>query len=385
MRPYDFIIAGGGAAGLSLACQLIQSPLRDRSILIVEKDAKDQNDRTWCFWADRPTRFEGIVYRSWRRLRFVGPSYTSVLDLHPYRYQMIRGIDFYRFARQELAAFPNVEFRQGSVERIADGDDHATVAVDGQPYAAEWVFDSRFRLLGFAPDSRRYHCLHQYFHGWEIETEGDAFDPQAPTFLDFRTPQQGAMRFWYVLPLSARRALVEYVACTAPERAAENHTNALRQYLQTNMGISEYRILAREGGASPLTDYPFPRRVGRRVMAIGVAGGRVNPTSGYAFMRIQRDSAAIAGSLLRMGHPFDLPPDSPRYRLYDAILLDLMAHQSQSIGPIFAALFQHNPIQRIFRFLDEAGSPWENLRLIATLPPRRFVQALFRMYALGNV
>jgi len=385
MRSYDFIIAGAGAAGLSLACQLVHSPLRDRSILIVDKDAKDRNDRTWCFWADRPTQFERIVYRSWGRLRFMSPSYTSVLQLHPYHYQMIRGLDFYHFARQELAAFPNVEFLQGSVERIADGDERATVLVDGEPYMAEWAFDSRFRLLDFAPDPARYHCLHQYFHGWEIATEEDAFDPQTPTFLDFRTPQQGAVRFCYVLPLSARRALVEYVACTALGRASEDHASTLRHYLGTNLGIGEYRILAREGGATPLTDYPFPRRVGRRVMTIGVAGGRVKPTSGYAFMRIQQDSAAIADSLLRVGHPFDIPPESYRYRVYDAILLDLMVHQSAAIGPIFTALFHHNPIQRIFRFLDQAGSPWENARLIATLPPRRFVEALFRMYALGRV
>jgi lycopene beta-cyclase len=51
MPDYDFILSGGGLAGLSLAYHLINSPLRDRSILIVDKDAKQQNDRTWCFWA----------------------------------------------------------------------------------------------------------------------------------------------------------------------------------------------------------------------------------------------------------------------------------------------------------------------------------------------
>jgi lycopene beta-cyclase len=58
MKSYDIIIAGGGAAGLSLACHLVQSPLRDRRVLIVEQDAKDQNDRTWCFWTDGPTLFD---------------------------------------------------------------------------------------------------------------------------------------------------------------------------------------------------------------------------------------------------------------------------------------------------------------------------------------
>ena len=37
---YDFAILGGGAAGLSLALELVGSELQNKSILIVEKDAK---------------------------------------------------------------------------------------------------------------------------------------------------------------------------------------------------------------------------------------------------------------------------------------------------------------------------------------------------------
>ena len=69
MKSYDIIIVGGGASGLSLASHLARSPLRDRSILIVEKDAKDKNDRTWCFWANQPSFFDDIVYRSWNQLQ----------------------------------------------------------------------------------------------------------------------------------------------------------------------------------------------------------------------------------------------------------------------------------------------------------------------------
>jgi 2-polyprenyl-6-methoxyphenol hydroxylase-like FAD-dependent oxidoreductase len=48
---YDFAILGGGAAGLSLALALMRSPLKDRSILIVEKDAKDKDPRS-SRWKD---------------------------------------------------------------------------------------------------------------------------------------------------------------------------------------------------------------------------------------------------------------------------------------------------------------------------------------------
>jgi lycopene beta-cyclase len=88
---YDFIIAGGGAAGLSLAYHLMRSPLCDRSILIVDKDAKDHNDRTFCFWTDGPSLFDEVVHRSWSQLQFVGDDFEKVIPLGNFRYQMIRG------------------------------------------------------------------------------------------------------------------------------------------------------------------------------------------------------------------------------------------------------------------------------------------------------
>ena len=115
-------------------------------------------------------------------------------------------------------------------------------------------------------------------------------------------------------------------------------------------------------------------------MNIGTRGGRIKPSTGYAFVRIQQDSQAIVRSLLDNGHPFDVPSDSRRYRLYDSLMLDIMQHHGDGIKPIFTALFKNNPITRVLRFLDEQGSPAENALLIASLPPKLFLQALFQFH-----
>jgi lycopene beta-cyclase len=250
--------------------------------------------------------------------------------------------------------------------------------VAGRTYAGTWVFDSRFPPSAWTAHPACSHGLQQHFTGWEITVPRPAFTPQVATFLDFRTPQAGAMRFFYMLPFTEHRALVEYVACTPAPLIREEHECALAAYLHTCLGITDFHIGAQEGGTNPLTDRTFPRRLGRRIMSIGTLGGRVKPASGYAFTRIQQDSAAIVESLLRAGHPFDVPRDAGRYRRYDAAMLDIMTHHGERIKPIFAALFTRNPIARIFRFLDERSSPWDDLRLAATLPPGVALRALSR-------
>jgi lycopene beta-cyclase len=72
MKKYDFIIAGAGMAGLSLAYHLSQSPLRNRSVLILDKETKTRNDRTWCCWEKGDGPFESILFRKWSRVEFHG-------------------------------------------------------------------------------------------------------------------------------------------------------------------------------------------------------------------------------------------------------------------------------------------------------------------------
>ena len=85
MQHYDFIMAGGGVAGLSLACQLMLSPLRNRSILIIDKDDDDQLQRNWGFWTAQPTLYDKVVHHAWRQLDFVTARYQRRLDQSSFR------------------------------------------------------------------------------------------------------------------------------------------------------------------------------------------------------------------------------------------------------------------------------------------------------------
>ncbi len=358
---YDMIMAGGGIAALSLAYHLSRSPLRDCSLLIVDRENKERNDRTLSYWSSQPTPFDSIAHRTWNRLNVTGASFDHTFDLDAYRYRMVRSSDFYHFVRGELG--PNVTFLRGAIQSVEDRPDGGRIVVDGQPYDGQWLFDSRPRHL-------QADCLRQHFLGWEIETDEDRFDPKTAMFMDFRTPRPDELSFFYVLPFSSRRALIEYVLLSPGSE------QILRNYIETTLGITRYRIISREGGISPLSDGGLPRRVGQHILNIGVRGGRIKPSTGYAFTRIHRDSERIVQSLVEHGHPFAIPRDPRFFQGCDSLMLYTARHRGCWLEPLFAAMFQHNDLERIFRFLDEEASLVERLRLAASLVPQIIRQIL---------
>ncbi len=237
------------------------------------------------------------------------------------------------------------------------------------------MFDSLFNINTFKPDARSTLYLQQHFKGWYIETPDDRFDVEAATIFDFRTPQEGEMRFFYVLPTSPRAALVEYVGLHLVDFDA-----LLDGYIRNVLKIPVYERVSDEIGITPMTDYAFPRQISPHVMAVGIQGGLAKAATGYAYTRVQDDSAAIVASLMEWGHPFAVPPvNRPAYRLLDSVMLEVMQTNPGCLKPTFEAMFSANPGPRVFRFLDERASFGEVARLVMTLPKSPFVVGACRL------
>ncbi len=204
------------------------------------------------------------------------------------------------------------------------------------------------------------------------------FDPATPTLFDFRTPQGDGARFVYLLPDDPHRALVElteFVPRGAQPPTPAARGAALAGYLRDVLRGGDHEILRTESAVLPLRAYP-PARGSGRVLAIGAQGGLVKASTGYAYQRIQRDSAAIARSLAWRGHPFDIPPPRRRHRLLDAVLLDVLDRDPAQLERAFARLFFANPAERVLRFLDEDSAVRGELGLVVSLPKAPNVRAL---------
>ncbi len=378
MKNYDYILTGGGMAGLSLAYQMLNSPLKHKKVLIIDREPKTENDRTWCYWTQTGGLYDSILYRDWDQLNFHGPGFSKTYDLAPYRYKMLRGIDFYQHTQGALRQTENFLFLYGDVEAIDSQADGASVTVDGQHYQADWVFDSQFLPGEFHPKSEDFHYLWQHFKGWVIKTKQAVFNPEIPTMFDFRTPQDGAMRFIYILPFSPTEALVEITLFSGMLLTDEAYDQAIRLYIQKHLGNTSYQVVEVEQGKIPMSDQPFPRFPAPNQMTIGTKGGRVKSSTGYAFWRTQQDTQAILESLIRYGDPTHIPADRKRAQVFDSLMLAVMDNNGDRMAEIFTDMFKKNPIQRIFRFLDEESSLIDELGIITSVPPGPFLKALIQ-------
>ena len=375
---YDYLIVGGGAAGLSLAYQLAQEPrLAAKKVLLIEPEAKDQNDRTWSFWTNEPAAFDGLAAHEWRTIAFRSPGFERVLDLSPYRYCTVRGLDYYRFVRQALASHPGFAWVHGTVEALDNTPAGVRARSSAGEFTARYAFDSRPPDLARLMQPQKHRYLLQHFVGWEVETEQDAFDPAVVEFMDFRGPQHREARFMYVLPFSRRRALVEYTLFSAQPLPKAEYEAALRDYLAAALGGNGYRVLGEEVGAIPMTDHPLPGRTGAHIINLGTRGGRAKPSTGYAFRRIQQHSARLVAALAATGHPpADPTGDRWQFRLFDTLLLDIMQRRGETTRDLFRQLFERNPVQRIFRFLDEQTTWAENLQIMHSVAPGPFLRSI---------
>lgn len=71
-RIYDYIIIGGGLAGLQLALKFgTDRFFEQKSVAIIDPLKKNSNDKTWCFWEEGPGEWDHLVAKTWNKGMFI--------------------------------------------------------------------------------------------------------------------------------------------------------------------------------------------------------------------------------------------------------------------------------------------------------------------------
>jgi len=319
---YDYIISGAGCAGLSLLYRLLQEPsLQHKSILVIDKAPKTKTTEPGVLGKDDGL-FQHIIHHQWNQLNFKSNTYQTTVDIAPYQYKMLQGLDFYNHVMQAAQAFPNVQFVYENITDIQSQQNSAVVITNAKVYSAPYVFNSVI-----FPDQKITEGLLQHFKGWLIKTEKPLFNAAVATFMDFTVSQQYGTTFMYVLPTGSHTALVEYTLFTAALLQEEAYTTALHNYISQQLGIQDFQIVHEEFGIIPMTTHSFQQKDGN-VINIGTAGGDTKGSSGYTFQFIQKRTAQIIDSLVKNQHPGTTSLLSKKkFKLYDDVLLHVLENK----------------------------------------------------------
>ncbi len=377
---YDVVIVGAGLAGLQCCLALLRED-EGRSLRIALVDPRDysDNDKTWCYW-DRSHDFGDLIYHEWSYAQ-VFPSSDDdtaekarLIDLRPYRYKMIRSIDFYESALRQINQSPQVDRIRALATEVGDMQVNCD---DGSLLTGRYILDSRL------PDDLFSHSqsimIHQHFLGWYIEIDKPLWNPDKMTMMDFRLQYGRSTSFCYVLPVSETKALIEYTLFTDSLLKHEDYQRLISAYIEKYVTTSKYKIIERESGVIPMSSYPFQQHNSTYYQRIGTAGGWVRASTGYSFYRSIVYSKAIAAAIVKSEALPRIAGSKWRerkMRFYDTLLLRILKDDNAIGAHIFYRFYQQRTLAAALPFLDGRSSIWQDLQIILSLPKKPFIKAL---------
>ena len=355
MKEFDYVIIGGGCAGLSLAYELeIHKKLEKKTLAIIEPRLEYKKDKTWSFWKVSSHNFDDCVKKKWENFSINIPTKTKHLECNNYPYQSIDSGLFYNKIKNKLKENNNINFfidiKEVSLENSI-------------------IFNS---VRSHKIDDAN---LWQHFCGVEIETTKNFFDDKIINLMDFDCEQKDSVHFFYTLPYSKNRALVETTWFSKMNDGSEkNYDNQIKDYIENSLNLKDYNITYKEEGAIPLF-YPS-RDLEKNKINIGTAGGMTRLSTGYTFLNIQEHSKYIRENIENISETkiFEI---SKKYQLLDKIFLRVLKKYPEKMPIIFYNMFGAST-NAVIKFLSNKSNFLEDLSIILKMPKWTFIKALFK-------
>ncbi len=354
MKEFDYIIIGGGCAGLSLAYELeINDKLKEKTLAIIETREEYKRDKTWSFWKVFNHNFDDCVIKSWNNFTINSPDSSHELTNKKFPYQSIDSGKFYKKINSKLSTNSNISFFKNLSEINSENS---------------IIFNSVHEK---ELDKSK---LWQHFQGIEIETPKNIFDEEIINLMDFNCDQRNDVHFFYTLPFSKNKALIETTWLSdLKDQSLMDYDLQLENYIKNNLGIKDYKINFTEKGAIPL--FYSSLKSENKIINIGSAGGMTRLSTGYTFLNIQEHSKYIVKNIDNIygAKIFNL---GKKYQFLDNIFLKVLKDYPEKMPKIFFNMFKASS-DTVIKFLSNKSNLIEDLLIILKMPKWIFLKKLF--------
>jgi len=354
MKDFDYIIIGGGCAGLSLAYELeTHKKLENKTLAIIEPRNEYKKDKTWSFWKIMSHNFDDCVKKSWENFSINISSQTKHLTCNSYPYQSIDSGLFYEKINNKLKKNKNISFYKDIKEINLKNS---------------FIFNSVPTL------KNDKNSLWQHFYGVEIETKNNFFDDDIINLMDFNCEQKDSVHFFYTLPYAKNKALVETTwLSNMNDNLEKDYEFQIKNYIEKNLNLTDYKINYKEEGIIPLF-YPSIIKEKNKIN-IGTAGGMTRLSTGYTFLNIQEHSKYIRENIedIKNLKNFTI---GKKYQFLDKIFLRVIKKYPSKMPNIFFKMFSGST-NGVIKFLSNKSNIIEDLSIILKMPKMIFIKMMF--------
>ena len=402
MKEFDYIIIGGGCAGLSLAYELeIHNKLKDKTLAIIEPRLEYKKDKSWSFWKTTDHNFEDCVKKSWNSFN-VKNRYGKKINHYSkeYPYQAIDSGLFYKKILNTLKKNNNINFFKN---------------INNINLNKSFVFNSVPNVTKFSDDKKNYW---QHFLGLEIETKKEInkyekynsdndYNIDKFTLMDFETinnvgRKSKLINFMYVLPIDENKLFLEttwvskggipedgfnhapysyqileqlrrWSIIDNPFEGSDKEVNDRINKLMLGKESNEFKIKYKEHGAIPLFHPKYKKM--KNQINIGSAGGMTRLSTGYTFLNIQEHSKYIRKNIDNINKT-KIFKQNKKYEFLDKIFMKVVDKHPEKMPKVFFKMFNASS-STIIKFLSSKSNILEDLNIISKMPKWIFIKALF--------
>ena len=193
--------------------------------------------------------------------------------------------------------------------------------------------------------------------------------------MDFDCEQRKSVHFFYTLPYSKNKALVETTWLSKMnDNSQKDYDHQIKNYIENHLNLKDYKIIYKEEGAIPLF-YPSYESDKNKIN-IGTAGGMTRLSTGYTFLNIQEHSKYIRKNIENIAKTkkYEI---SKKYQFLDSIFLKVLQEHPKMMPDIFFKMFKSSP-KTVIKFLSNKSNFLEDLSIILKMPKWTFLKALFK-------
>ena len=126
-----------------------------------------------------------------------------------------------------------------------------------------------------------------------------------------------------------------------------------------------------------MTNFRFEKYSKKNITKIGTAGGWVKGSTGYSFKHTEKKVLSIINNLKNNLEP-SYKIFQKKHKFYDKVFLKVLHDENHKGEWIFSQFYSKNPLERIFKFLDEETSFTEELKIMKSLFSFSFIKAFFK-------